>query len=150
MKIATTLVGSVLVAQYVEPLVAMPAPKRFVDDRGDYLIVRIPNGECVHDEEFKKPILLILEGPYALFSSCLVTGFANVLAPNGGSIHDCYFDGIAMRTKKPRAVVHVETSGGGMQFHSCRVVGNEFNSSAFEMQGPVEASSNYFKSGLTA
>jgi hypothetical protein len=150
MKIATTLVGSVLVAQYVEPLVAMPAPKRFVDDRGDYLIVRIPNGEHVRDEEFKKPILLVLEGPYALFSSCLVTGFANVLAPNGGLIYDCLFDGAAMRTKNPRSVVLVESGTQGMEINGCSMITNDYNSSAFEMRGPVDASSNYFKSGLTA
>lgn len=102
--------------RYAEPLQALaergsPLRSEWVEDRGDFLVVRVPAFQTFADARLPKPTLFLL-GEQAVVSHVRVLGFANVSAPNAGRITDCTFDASECAVARERAVLEFSGNGG--------------------------------------
>jgi len=105
LKVGTALVGGVVLAKYVEPiLAALPERHEWIEDRGDFLIVRVPDYKTFAKERLEKPTIFLM-GERATVRDVRVIGFSNVYAPHGGIVSGCRFDGSSMATDTDRAVM---------------------------------------------
>lgn len=133
LKLGAALVGGVSLMRYAEPAIALPEPQEWIEDRGDFFIIRIPDGKELVNELIAKPAIILL-GAGAELRRVWIDGFANLMAPKGGILRDCSFDGSTMSTESARPVLLLRGSShlsilGGM------ITGNEKNSSGIDFSG---------------
>ena len=108
------LAGASAVAAYAEPMIALESARHeWVEDRGDFYLIRVPDFKTFARESLDKPTILIL-GASAKALDVLVDGYLNVFAPAGGLVSGFFVDGRNMRTEKARSAVFIK--GDGLTF----------------------------------
>jgi len=107
---ATALVGGLSISHYLEPFLAVPDKyKDWIEDRGDFFVVRVPDGKRLEGQTFDKPTILLL-GALACFKSNTVKGYLNVYAPKQGAILNSFVDARACRTDRERPAIMLKGS----------------------------------------
>lgn len=108
LKVGVTVGGLVL---FREPLSRLlPTHHDWVEDKGDFYIVRVPEKKVFLNETLAKPTIFLL-GALAAVKAVEVKGFANIFMPRGGSVEGCHFDGSKMKTDKDRPVLLLQGEG---------------------------------------
>lgn len=121
LKVGTALAGGVVLAKYAEPiLAALPERHEWIEDRGDFLIVRVPDYKTFARERLEKPTIFLM-GEQATVRDVHVIGFSNGYVPRGGRFHGCFFDGSGMTTVESRPVFTLK--GAGIAFDTCSFAG---------------------------
>lgn len=88
-------------------------PKDWIEDHGDFLVVRVPDGKTFAKERLRKPVLLFM-GNRTLFHDCEIAGFCNVYAGEEFAITDTFFDVSQMRLTEDRAALHLLKGSHGL------------------------------------
>ena len=107
------LASAVGLAKYSEPVVARlvePARHQWIEDKGDYIIVRVPECKTFANETLLKPAILLL-GSGSIVSRITSKSYVNALFEPGSVMKECLLDGRHMTTEEPRAVMMVAGSG---------------------------------------
>lgn len=86
LKLGAVTVGGLAVTKYAEPFITTPESKDWITDKGDYVIVRVPDYKTFAREVIDKPAIFIL-GTRSFVSGVDVTGFVNV-AFSPGSVFE--------------------------------------------------------------
>lgn len=83
--------------------------ERWVHDKGDYLIVRVPDFKTFANEVFEKPVLFLM-GKESSVSGVICKGFANIYGSNQFLFKDCLFDSRGKNFEgRRKGVVSVES-----------------------------------------
>ena len=109
-KIGMAVVGAFTLAKYAEPLIEVSDLHQWIEDKGDFYIIRIPDFKTFAKETLNKPTIFIL-GEQSTVRDVEIFGYANVYAPKGGLITDMLFDGRKMVTEKARPLVVLNARG---------------------------------------
>lgn len=110
LKIATSLVGALSIAKYSEPLFAIPnAYKDWIEDKGDFFIVRVPDFKSFANELLAKPVIFLM-GEKSIIRGVNVQGFANLYAPKGGACIDSIFDARQMTIERIRPILELKNA----------------------------------------
>jgi hypothetical protein len=121
LKLGAALVGALVLTRYAEPVVAVADTHHdWVEDKGDYVIVRVPDFKTFANEVISKPVIFIL-GEQAIVRAVEVEGFANIYAPKGGTVLESRFDASRMAVENERAVVGVK--GKHITISQCHLIG---------------------------
>jgi hypothetical protein len=121
LKLGAVLIGALTLTKYAEPLVDVADTNHdWIEDRGDYLIVRVPDFKTFANEMISKPVIFIL-GEQAIIRAVEVEGFANIYAPKGGLVTASRFDGSRMVTEKDRPLVNLKAED--LTISECHFIG---------------------------
>lgn len=121
LKLGAVVIGGMAVTKYAEPLIqAADTHHEWIEDKGDYCIIRVPDFKTFANEIITKPVIFIL-GEQALVRGVDVGGFANVYAPKGGAVHESRFDASRMTVEKERALVNIK--GEHITISHCQLIG---------------------------
>lgn len=127
LKLAAAVIGGMAVTKYAEPLIQVAgAHHDWIEDKGDYCIIRVPDFKTFANEIIAKPVIFIM-GEQAIVRSVDVGGFANVYAPKGGMVDACRFDGSRMVTEQKRPLVNIK--GDGLMVTGVHFIGGPNNDS---------------------
>lgn len=96
-------------------------PKDWIEDRGDFLVVRIPDGKTFANEVLGKPTLLFM-GNKTQFRNCEVKGFCNLYAKTDFAVLDSTFDVSNVRMTEDRAALYIVKGNQGL-VDGFRVIG---------------------------
>ena len=109
LKTGTTLVGGVLLTKYIEPIVPIAELKKheWIEDKGDFYIVRVPDSKTFANEMLDKPTIFLL-GHYTVVKDIVVNGCVNVVAKGESLIHDCNIDASKIMLPNPRPIIVVD------------------------------------------
>lgn len=132
LKIGTAILGTLTVTKYAEPLIDLtPSVHDWIDDRGDFVIVRVPSLKTFANEVIRKPAILLL-GHHSTVLGVDVHGFANVRMGDQARLLDSRFDA-RMRTETERPVVHLssELPGGFGILENCHIISGASSTAAF-------------------
>ncbi len=122
LKLAASVVGALSLARYAEPILAIADRHHdWIEDKGDYLIVRVPDFKTFANETLNKPVIFLL-GQEATVHHVEVNAFSNVHSPKGGRIYGSRFDGSQMETEMPRPLVVIK-GGDGLVIENCNMIG---------------------------
>ncbi len=105
-----TTAAAAAVIVFAEPLRLLSASGDWIEDKGDFLIVRIPDGKTFAKEVLKKPAIVLM-GAGSLMRDVEVIGFANIRL-NNSRVDGCSFDARSMRTELKREVVRLDGEKG--------------------------------------
>lgn len=121
LKLGAALIGALTLAKYAEPVVALADTHHdWIEDKGDYCIVRVPDFRTFAHEAISKPVIFIL-GEQATVRAVEVEGFANIYAPKGGLVTASRFDGSRMVTEKDRPLVNLKAKD--ITISDCHFIG---------------------------
>ena len=120
MKLGLVAVGSLIVAKYAEPIVDTPEIKKWIEDRGDFVIVRIPDFKTFANEVINKPAIFIM-GQQAALRGVDVGGYVNVYAPDGGLVEGCRFDASQALAEHDRPVMKLQAAN--LKISDCHFFG---------------------------
>lgn len=121
LKLGAALIGALTLAKYAEPLVAVADTHHdWIEDKGDYMIVRVPDFKSFANEFIAKPVIFIL-GEQATVRAVEVEGYANIYAPKGGLVTASRFDGSRMVTEKDRPLVNLKAKD--LTVSECHFIG---------------------------
>lgn len=111
LKIGSILTGGLVLSKYTEPIVEIVEPyrHRWVEDMGDFYIVRVPDSKSFSNELLDKPTIFLLER-FAIVNSVSVIGYSNISHKGQSKIYDCMFDCSEMVMSTNRAVLHIDTN----------------------------------------
>lgn len=102
---AATTVGALKITRYAEPLLPIAdVAHDWIEDRGDFYVVRVPDFKIFAREILRKPTIFLL-GQQATVYDVAVDSFSNIYAPKGGLVKDCCFDASEDETEQARAVI---------------------------------------------
>ena len=112
LKTGTTLVGGVLLTKYIEPIVPIAELKKheWIEDKGDFYIVRVPDSMTFANELLDKPTIFLL-GHYTVVKDVVVNGYANISHKGTSLITASKFDVSKMLLSTNRPVLLVESPG---------------------------------------
>lgn len=87
LKIASVLVGGLTLSKYTNAELFLPENKvsvfqDWIEDRGDFYIVRVPDFKSFNNEILNKPTVF-LAGQHSSISRVRVDGFVNIHSKNG-------------------------------------------------------------------
>lgn len=117
LKIACSIIGSVGIAKYAEPFFKIANTySDWIEDKGDFLIVRIPDFKTFKSESLLKPTIFLL-GQNSIIKNIDVEGFVNIHAPKGGACYESRFDTSKMSIERQRPVVELKVEQ--FSFSSC-------------------------------
>lgn len=94
LKIGSALVAGTAVTTYAQPLlniITLNAKHQWVQDKGDYYVVTIPENKSFAKEYLDKPTIFLF-GDNSKLLDVSVIGFANMRGANSVEIQGCYFD----------------------------------------------------------
>ncbi len=121
LKLGAALIGALTLTKYAEPLVAVADTHHdWIEDKGDYCIIRVPDFKTFAHEAISKPVIFIL-GEQAIVRAVEVEGFANIYAPKGGLVTASRFDGSRMVTEKDRPLVNLKAKD--ITISDCHFIG---------------------------
>lgn len=128
LKTATALVGGVLAAKYLEPLTNISQIHNdWIEDKGDYYIVRIPDNSIFSNEILDKPTIFVT-GAYVALKRLEITGFVNIIAKGPISVMDSMFDAsksVSLNdSDRPVIRLDMPNSTGDATLDTCRILGN--------------------------
>ena len=99
---------------YAEPLLLVPDTHRgWIEDKGEYFIVRVPAGKTFSRETFTKPVILLM-GSGAWVRDISVSAYMNVSAQDGCLLDRVLVDASSATTVQPRPTVRIK--GANCQF----------------------------------
>lgn len=112
LKTGTTLVGGVLLTKYIEPIVPIAELKKheWVEDKGDFYIVRVPDSKTFANELLDKPTIFLL-GHHTVVRDIIVNGYANISHKGTSLITTSRFDVSKMLLSTNRSILSVEAPG---------------------------------------
>lgn len=111
LKLAAAFIGGMVITKYAEPIIQIANTHHdWIEDKGDYCIVRVPDFKTFAKEVIDKPVIFIL-GEKAVVHSLAVCGCVNVYAPKGGMVNDCHFDASRMATEQKRTIITAKGEG---------------------------------------
>lgn len=90
-KLGTSLIAGVSVARFSEIIIDVKPLHEWIEDRGDFYIVRIPDFKTFSKEILDKPTMLLF-GEQSTASDITCNGFVNIYMPNGGTFTDSLVD----------------------------------------------------------
>jgi hypothetical protein len=121
LRLGAALVGALTLAKYSEPLIVVQDEHHeWIEDKGDYVIVRVPDFKTFANEVISKPAIFLL-GENALIRGVDVAGFSNVYAPKGGAVYGSRFDASRMQVENERPVMNIK--GVTMTISGCHFIG---------------------------
>lgn len=128
LKTGTTLVGGVLLTKYIEPIVPIAELNKheWIEDKGDFYIVRVPDSKTFAKEILDKPTIFLL-GHYSVVKDIVVNGYINVAIKGESLIHDCIIDAskIMLPSHRPMAVVdHGYLEANKLRLERCHFKSN--------------------------
>jgi len=124
LQIATMLIGGVAIGKFIEPEIAIAKThKDWIEDRGGFYIVRVPDFKTFSRERLDKPTIFLL-GDESEVSYVDVTGYANFDIPKTGIIHSCSFDGSKMHVDGRDSVVILNAGRQMPPLYNLSIVGN--------------------------
>lgn len=98
--------------RYTEPIAALVEPVNpWIEDRGDFLIVRVPDGKTLAREVFSKPAIVWL-GACSILRDVECQSFVNFAAKPGSLVQHVSVDCSRVATDRQRAAVLVRGNGG--------------------------------------
>jgi len=122
LKVLSAILGTAAIATYVEPIFTFQESySDWIEDKGDFFIVRVPDFKKFSGETLDNPTIFIL-GQKSTVSDVVVNGYANISAQYGGRVLDSRFDASKMTTQNPREVVKI--SGTSFVLDGCGMYGN--------------------------
>lgn len=122
LKIGMHLLGALQLIKYSEPIVAIDESKNdWIEDKGDFCIVKVPDFKTIAREVIDKPTILIL-GEASVVRELEIRGFVNIYAPRGGSITMSRFDASKMTTSDTRAVLKLNAKNIAISHN--HIIGN--------------------------
>jgi hypothetical protein len=107
LKIGSALVAGTAVATYAEPLInalTTGAKHQWVQDKGDYYVVTIPENKSFAKEHLDKPTIFLF-GDNSKLLDVSVIGFANMRGAKSVEIQGCYFDAGKVSAKDRSAAI---------------------------------------------
>lgn len=121
LKLAAATAGAIGLTKYAEPWLQLPETHEWVEDRGDFYVVRVPQSQRFANERLDKPTIFLL-GAYSMLEGVQVDGFTNISAMGGAAIQQCHFNASRMEVSRNRSVVEMKAFGATMR--DCLFVGN--------------------------
>lgn len=76
---------------YAEPLILLPDGVPWVEDKGDFYILRVPDGKSVNGLKLDKPTI-VLAGAKSIISNVDIDGFCNIFAKPAAVIDGLWVD----------------------------------------------------------
>lgn len=122
LKLVTTIIGGIAITKYSEPIVQVKSSHEWIEDKGDFAIVRVPDFKTFANETIAKPTIFIL-GQQSIVKQVDVTGFANVYAKQGGMVFGSRFDASKMEIQDRDAILHLVAEN--TQIIDCQLIGNQ-------------------------
>ncbi len=123
-KLGAILVGGAPVINYAEPLaIVRSTAKDWVEDCGDFYVVRVPASGVFARETMDKPTL-ILAGPHSIIRDCEFNGFVNARSEGRLAVIGCKFDVLMSRAAGREAIIDA-TLGDGGHFYDCHFIGHK-------------------------
>jgi hypothetical protein len=107
LKIGAAILGSIGLVRYSEPIIEIAHTHEWIEDKGDYAIVRVPDFKSFANEVINKPAIFIM-GRDSVVKNVNVDGFVNFYAPNGGRITNSRFDSSQMVTENSRSPMNIK------------------------------------------
>jgi len=106
LKIATTLMGGAMLATYTEPLIKLATPEshKWIEDKGDFYIVRVPMYKSFTKEHLDRPTIFLMDN-YSIVSDVTVIGYSNFKTQGSRIISNCCFDITNTKTVNERSAV---------------------------------------------
>lgn len=115
LKIGSALVGATAVTTYAEPLLNVLTPDakhQWVQDKGDYYVVTIPENKSFAKENLDKPTIFLF-GDNAKLIDVSVLGFANMRGAQNVGIHDFFCDAGKVSAKDRRDAILLDKFTNG-------------------------------------
>lgn len=130
LKVATMMVGSVLVAKYIEPVIELIKPEKhtWIEDKGDFYIVRVPEYKTFAKEVLDKPTIFLMDH-HSTVTQVDVKGYSNIKMSGCCTVTESRFDISKMITEQERSVVLVDGTGSTDKIHYSQFIGNSTSSS---------------------
>lgn len=106
-------VSALGLVRYEEPLQAIPNERvgDWIEDRGDFYIVRVPRWKSFANEFLHKPTIFLLEEG-SLISHIGVLGFVNLQSPHGATAIDLAIDASRCSVRRKRPILEVQNAVG--------------------------------------
>ena len=131
LKLAAAFIGGMAVTKYVEPIIQVAnTHKDWIEDKGDFCIVRVPDFKTFSSEVIEKPVIFIL-GANSVVRYVDVLGYVNLYGPNGGMVDNCRFDASRMVTEHGRHVV--KAKGESLVFINVNIISSPLNCAGFQI-----------------
>jgi len=113
LKLATTMIGGIAVAQYSMPVVELPQLHEWVTDMGDYYVVRIPAFRTFANEKLDKPSVFLF-GERSVARNLEIKGYADFHFRQGMTFKDSVVDATGFLIDGRTDVVELfgDNSGG--------------------------------------
>jgi hypothetical protein len=136
LKVGAAILGGLAITRYSEPIIQIVEKNEWIEDKGDYVIVRVPDFKTFAQEAIGKPAIFIL-GEQAIVRGVYVNGFANIYAPKGGLVTASRFDASRMLTEKVRPVINLKAED--VSINDCHLIGNGGPAFGFtDYEGPMK------------
>lgn len=116
LKLAAATATALDITRYAEPLQKIASKGEWVEDRGDFYVVRVPDFKTFARETLDKPTIFLL-GERATVADVMVAAHCNIHAPKGGRVVGSYFDTRMVEMEKSRPVMLL--AGRGMLIQGC-------------------------------
>ena len=114
LKVLGAIAASTGIIHYAEAKVLMPEQGSWIEDKGDYYIVRIPDGKTFARETLDKPTIFGF-GRDSSMREVTVNGFSNLYLQSGASTYDCAFDARGYSIEGRTAALEVYGMGGMLE-----------------------------------
>lgn len=125
LKVATMMVGSLLVAKYIEPIIQIVTPEKhsWIEDKGDFYIVRVPKNKIFANEHLDKPTIFLMDDS-SYVHDVNVEGYSNIMMTGKCKLLNCNFDTSKMVVQENRPAVIITSSGIQNMFDSNSIITN--------------------------
>jgi hypothetical protein len=142
LKLGAVMLGSIGIIRYSEPIIDIAHSHEWIEDKGDYVIVRVPDFKSFANEFINKPAIFIM-GQNAIVKNLSLKGFANFYIPNGGIITESHFDTRNMTTENIRNPATFK--GHGVTLTNCHFDVPSMSPSAINFEAYDQSSKVYLK-----
>lgn len=131
--------------KYAEPIVEFVQDGAWIEDKGSFLILRIPDGKTFANETFRKPVLVMM-GLRSILRDTEFIGVVNIDAGKGGAlIQGNIFDASRVLTDRVRPVI--EMRGNDFELRDSVVTAGQSNDYAVRIS---EGSGGVLTNGITS
>ena len=120
LKLAGAAAAAMGITRYAEPMEIVPEFRHgdWIEDRGDFYIVRVPDNKVFANEILTKPTIFLL-GQSAIVRQIELHGFCNVHAPRGGEIVGSVIDARKALIGRDRPVMELAGGRAGLIVQGC-------------------------------
>lgn len=118
MKLGVQAVGALSVVRYADAFQPIPESRMWIEDKGDFCIVRVPENKTFDNEVFEKPVIFIM-GDGANVLRTTVNSFSNFAVGRNALVSDCVFDVGNSVMKDRKEVVIMDGHSATIQY--CRI-----------------------------